>query len=187
MPAATDAWEKLYTVREIEGRLIVERLGAPFRRRYFWLAGLLVIVLALLVAYLFASRLNPWLWLLVVLVLLVILALAERAAGMRAASRDDRFVFDRAAGVITRNDSRIAAIKDVETVLYRDILDGDRPLNEYAVVLQYDDTKRTLITESHGMPGEEQALTEMAHAIANYVGVEVRREPRQAEQWWLDR
>jgi hypothetical protein len=179
--------EPAYLVAEADGRLIIERRGEPFRKRYVALAVLLVAVLCLLIGYLLGAQSNPRLWFLVGLVVVMLLVLSERAARMYAATKPDRVTFDKEADAIERNGEAIGLVSELEAVLFRDILDGDRPTNEHAVAIQYVNTRRALIGESHGLPGEKQGLERVASAISEYAGVPVRNEPRQAAEWWLDR
>lgn len=179
--------ERVLTVQEQGGTLVVERMGGPFRKRYVVLIVLLIAVLALLIGYLLASRINPRLWFLAALVLVVLLALAERAYRMYQGTKPDRFVFDKANDRIERNGVEVGRTEEAEAVLFREVLDGDRPLNEFAVVVSYENTRRLLVAETHGLPGEKESIEETARAIAAYLDVPVRNEPRQAEQWWIDR
>jgi len=179
--------EKLFTIEERDGRLVVEGRGEPFRKRYVVLIVLLVALLALLVGYLIASQMNRWLWFLVGLVVVVLLAVAERAYRMYSATKPNRLVFDKDADLVQRNGEQVAVTKDAEAVLFRDILDGDRPTNEHAVVVSYENTRRLLVAESHGVPGEKESLEAIARAVSEYLGVPIRNEPRQVDQWWIDR
>ncbi|MBM3496584.1 MAG: hypothetical protein FJX72_20035 [Armatimonadetes bacterium] len=179
--------ESAYAITHSDAKLVVERRGEPFRKRYIALAALLLIVLALLMAYLLGAQTSPRLWFLVGLIAVMLLVLSERAYRMLAAMRPDRLVFDKDANTVERNGDPIGAVKDIEAVLFRDILDGERPTNEHAVTILYENTRRTLVGESHGLPGEKETLDQVASAIAEYVGVPVRNEPRQVAEWWLDR
>ncbi|NUQ71808.1 MAG: hypothetical protein HUU17_13455 [Chthonomonadales bacterium] len=179
--------ERMFSVTASDGSLIVQRRGGPFRKRYAVLIALLVIVLGLLIAYLAASRLNPWFWLLVVLVLLMLLALAERAYRMFQATKTESFVFSKSAGTIERNGTVVGEVREVEAVLFREVFDNERPLNEYAVVVSYENTRRLLIAESHGIPGEREQLEEIAAAVSKFLDAPIRNEPRQANEWWIDR
>lgn len=185
MPRRPD--DRVFSVGEAQGKLIIERRGEPFRKRYVVLVVLLTAVLCLLVGYLAASQLNPRFWLLVILVAIMLLAIAERAVRMYNATKPDRLELDKVSGTIVRNGTQVGETKDVEAVLFRDILDGDRPTNEYAVVIAYQNTRRLLVAESHGLPGERQEMEQVAAALAGYLEVPVRNEPRQADQWWIDR
>lgn len=179
--------DKVFSVGEVEGKLIIERRGEPFRKRYVVLIVLLSAILGLLIGYLAASQLNPRYWLLVLLVLIMLTVIAERAVRMYNATRPERFTLDKAKDSIDRNGEVVGGTSGVEAVLFRDVFDGDRPLNEHAVVISYENTRRLLIAESHGLPGEREQLETVANAVADYLGVPVRNEPRQADQWWIDR
>jgi len=179
--------DKVFSVGEVEGKLIIERRGEPFRKRYVVLIVLLSAVLGLLIGYIAASQLNARYWLLVLLVLLMLLVIAERAVRMYNATKPERFTFDKEKDIIDRNGERVGETTGVEAVLFRDVYDGDRPLNEHAVVLSYENTRRLLVAESHGLPGEREELETVANSIASYLDVPVRNEPRQADQWWIDR
>lgn len=179
--------ESPYSIGNVDGKLVIERRGEPFRKRYVILAVLLLVVLGLLVGYLIGSQNNPRLWIIIALVLLMLLALSERAVRMYAATKPDRLELDKDADTVSRNGERIGDVKEIEAVLFRDIMDGERPTNEHAVAIQYENTRRTLVAESHGIPGEKETLQKVAAAIADYVGVPIREEPRQASEWWLDR
>jgi hypothetical protein len=179
--------EAAYVVASVDGKLVIERRGAPFRKRYVILAVLLLLVLGLLIGYLIGTQSNPRLWFVVALVMIMLLALSERAVRMYAATKPDRLELDKEADTILRNGEEVGKPSEVEGVLFRDILDGDRPTNEYAVVLSYENTRRTLVAESHGLPGEKPTLEKVAAALSEYLGVVVRNEPRQAAEYWLDR
>lgn len=179
--------DRVFTIGQVEGKLVVERRGEPFRKRYVVLIVLLSAALGLLIGYLAASQLNPRYWILVGLVVIMLLAIAERAVRMYNATKPDRMIFDKNADTIVRNGTQVGVTSGVEAVLFRDVYDGDRPLNEHAVVVSYENTRRLLVAESHGLPGEREELTQVAAAVAEYLGVPVREEPRQADQWWLDR
>lgn len=179
--------EKVFSYGEVDNKLIIERRGEPFRKRYVVLIVLLAAILGLLVGYLAASQLNPRFWFLVLLVAILLLAVAERAVRMYNATKPDRLTLDKASDRIDRNGATVGVTSGVDAVLFREVLDGDRPLNEYAVVISYENTRRLLVAESHGLPGEREELEEIAAALARYLGVKVRNEPRQADQWWMDR
>ncbi len=179
--------ERVFRIVQLDGKLMVERRGEPFRKRYVVLLVLTAAVLVLLIGYLMASQLNPRFWFLVALVAIILLAIAERAVRMYNATKPDRFIFDKESETIEHNGETVGTTKDVEAILFRDILDGDRPLNEYAVVVSYQNTRRLLIAESHGLPGEKEELEQVAAALSSYLEVPIRNEPRQADQWWLDR
>lgn len=182
-----DPPEPLYVAATVEGKLVIERRGEPFRKRYVLLAVLLLLVLGLLIGYLIGTQSNPKLWFVVALVLLMLLALSERAVRMYAATKPNRLVLDKDANTVERNGEPVGVARDIEAVLFRDILDGERPTNEHAVVLQYQNTRRTLVAESQGMPGEKEALQKVAEAIRDYLEVPLRNEPRQVAEYWLDR
>lgn len=183
-PMQTDP---VYIAASVEGRLVIERRGEPFRKRYIVLAVLLLLVLGLLIGYLIGTRSNPRLWFVVGFVLIMLLALAERAVRMYAATKPNRLVLDKEANTVERNGEPVGAVSEIEAVLFRDVLDGDRPTNEHAVVLQYENTRRTLVAETQGMPGEREALEKVAAALQAYLGVPLRNEPRQVSEYWLDR
>lgn len=187
MASRSKKLESPYSVGHVDGKLIIERRGEPFRKRYVILAMLLLLVLGLLIGYLIGTQSNPRLWFVVGLVVIMLLALSERAVRMYAATKPDRLELDKAEDAVTHNGERVGVVKEIEAVLFRDIMDGDRPTNEHAVVIQYENTRRTLVAESHGLPGERQVLERVAASIAEYAGVPVREEPRQVSEWWIDR
>lgn len=187
MARAGKGVESPYSIGNVDGKLVIERRGEPFRKRYVILAVLLLLVLGLLVGYLIGTQSNPRLWFIVVLVLIMLLALSERAVRMYAATKPDRLEIDKNADTVTHNGDQVGVVKEIEAVLFRDIMDGERVTNEHAVVIQYDNTRRTLVAESQGLPGEHETLRRVATAISEYVGVPVRDEPRQVSEWWLDR
>ena len=179
--------EPVHIAAAVDGKLVIERRGEPFRKRYIILAVLLLLVLGLLIGYLIGTQSNPRLWFVVGFVFIMLLALAERAVRMFAATKPNRMVLDKEANTIDKNGEPVGAVNEIEAVLFRDIMDGERPTNEHAVVLQYRNTRRTLVAESQGLPGEKEALEKVATAIRDYVGVPLRKEPRQVTEYWLDR
>lgn len=168
-------------------QLVVRRRGAPYRRSYFWAAGMTAIVLVLLVGYLAAARVNHWVWLLTGLVMLVLLALAERGLSLRSAIRDDEYCLDRDGDAFLHNGEVVAPFGTIDHILVRQVVDGTKPREEYALVVSLKDTRRLTIAETLGVEGEKEDIERAARSIAEFVGVNVERETRQASEWWLDR
>lgn len=179
--------ERVFEIQEVDGKLHIERSGKPFRKRYVVLLTVLLAVMVLLIGYLAASQLNPRFWMLVALIFLLLLVVSERTYRMYQATKPIRYVMDSEGDRIERNGERVAGTEGIEAILFREVFDGDRSLNEYAVVVYYENTRRLLVAESAGLPGEEQEFRVLADRLGAYFGVPVRDEPRQADQYWLDR
>ncbi|HSV73808.1 MAG TPA: hypothetical protein VLH79_08620 [Chthonomonadales bacterium] len=187
MPRQKRSPSRLLELEHPGDQLIVRTRAEAYRRNLSVATVLAAVVLGLMVAYLMAARTHPGLWIATGAAAVLFGLIVLRAYDVRQTMREDVYLLDRNTNAFSRNGDPIAPVSDISHVLVREVHDEGRPLEEYALVVSLNDTRRITIVESVGLPDGKAQIEGAARRIAEYAGVPVQEGSRGADQWWLDR
>jgi len=187
MPTQTLKPRRLLELEDPGDKLIVRTRAEAYQRKLNVATVLAAIVLGLMIAYLMAVRSHPGLWVATGVAIVLFALIVLKAYDVRQAMREDVFLLDRNENKILRNGDPIAPVSDIDHILVREVHDRGRPLDEYALVVSLNDTRRITIAEAVGLPDGKEQIEGAARRIAEFAGVPVQEGSRDAEEWWMDR
>jgi hypothetical protein len=187
MPDTATLKTSLFEVTEEGEKLVVRTLTAAYRSVLTMLTWLVCAATIVLIGYLLAVRQSQGYWWIAPVPLFIVLFLYARAAELRSAAHEQTFGFDRKDKRFTRNGEMVAAIPHIDHVLVREVVEENRPPRHFALVVEMDDTRRTLMAESVDLPDGREQMETVGRRIADFIGVPLQYGQRHPDETWIDR